>query len=89
MAMDYLQLFLDSAETHYASGITPLMSLSALNEGVKFIAVPIEGSETENSGAQFIIQRTKRIKAEASAQVNSKGAGANLVARLDKAKRLE
>lgn len=89
MAQDYLEIFLDSAETHYASGVTPLMSLSALNKGVKFIAVPIEGSESLNSNAQFIVQRTKRIKAEATAQDATKGAGDNLVARLNKAKRLE
>lgn len=89
MAQDYLQLFRDSAETHYASGVTPLMSLAALNEGVRFIAVPIEGSESENTGDQFLIQRTKRIKAAASVQDPAANkAGDNLVARLNKAVRL-
>lgn len=88
MAQDYLKLYLDSSETHYASGVTPLMSLAQLNEGVKFIAVPIEGSETENGGDQFIVQRTKRIKAEASVQDATKGMGDNVLARLNKAKRL-
>lgn len=88
MAQDYLKLFKDSAETHYASGVAPLLSLAQLNTGVKFTAFPIEGSETENSGAQIAVQRTKRIKAEASVQDATKGAGENLVARLNKAKRL-
>lgn len=88
MAQDYLQLFRDSAESHYNTGSSPLMALSSMNEGVRFTAVPIEGSETVNDQPQFLVQRTKRIKSEATAQDASVGAGTNFVNRVNKAKRL-
>lgn len=88
MAQDYLELFTDSAESHYNSGSSPLMALSSMNQGVKFTAVPIEGSETLNDQPQILVQRTMRIKAEATAQDAAVGAGTNFVNRVNKAKRL-
>ncbi len=75
MAKKYLELFRDSAETQYASGIFPLLSLAALNEGVRFDKVTPSQTRTGNTGkAQYAIQRLKRLKAgDAPAQTGKAG----------------
>ena len=62
MAQTYLETFVTSAETAYATGITPLMGLAALNEGVRF--TPLQKSKYSTGNGKYAIQRAKRLKAK-------------------------
>ncbi len=62
MAKTYAEIFLDSAETQYASGLYPLLAIASQNDGVKFSPI------TQSNGFggtvnTYAIQRMKRIKA--------------------------
>ena len=90
MAKVYKKVFKDSAETQYASGIAPLLSLAKLNKGVKFSKIQ-QSNGVAGSISEYAIQRMLRIKArdsglnkaadEASADAGS--FGTDFVAELD------
>ena len=92
MAKQYSEVFFDSLETLYSSNQFPLQTLSntALRSGrVRLGNFAIQGSDTDNTGNQIIIQRLKRPKASNSAQDITKGGADNFIARVNAAKRLE
>ncbi len=88
MAQKYLEIYLDSAETQYDTGLLPVLSLAKQNGAVSF--VPIKGSQTRVGNAgdpQYAIQRMKRVKGgDAPAQTGK--AGDDLVAMYNQAQRV-
>lgn len=63
MSKKYLEVFTDSAETQYASGVTPVLSVAALNTGVSFSPVMQSNGDATVKNSIYAIQRMKRIKA--------------------------
>ncbi len=88
--MEYLKIFKDSAETQYASGVTPLMAFAALNEAIEFSPITPSQTRTGNAGnAQYAIQRMKRVKAKDAPAANASGAGSTLVDLYNTAQKVE
>lgn len=87
MAKSYFTLFSQSAETQYASGALPLMSLARQNQGVRFLVAPAQG-DTANTGNQVVVQRTKRVKA-VDAPAHTGKAGTDAIALLDTAQKID
>lgn len=83
----YFTLFSASAETQYASGALPLMSLARQNVGVRFLTAPAQG-DTANTGNQVVVQRTKRVKA-VDAPAHTGKAGTDAIALLDTAQKID
>lgn len=89
MAQTYKQIFKDSLETQYASGIAPLISLSQINQSIVMTPVAIEGHGTANTTDQVVIQRFKRLKAADSKLTDGPNkTGTDYIARLDTAQRV-
>ena len=86
MAKTYIEVFAKSAETAYASGISPLMALATLNKSVKF--APVQKSKYSGNQGQYIIQRVKRIKATDLPAATGK-AGDDHIARLNAATKID
>ncbi len=82
----YLNLFRDSSETQYATGMLPLMGLATLNKGVKLSPTTPAAGDTSNT-LQFVIQRMKRAKAGAVAAKTGKHA-TDAIALLDTAQKV-
>ena len=86
MAKTYIQTFAASAETAYATGITPLMGLATLNKSVRF--TPLQKSKYTTDNGKYTIQRLKRIKATDLPAATGK-AGDDHIARLNASKKID